>query len=259
MSVNEPKLPISEPASQDDRSRQRAELVRVNHTLADGDPAGAGSSLSPDLSEAVDESVRSVITAAEVARVPEGGQLLVRAGVRMTPLAVDLVSSRRIIIRYQPDRSAGSVRRIVAVGADHGGFEVKSKVCELLNQLGAQARDFGTHSPDPIDYPEIAHTVARAVADGRCDLGILLDGAGIGSCMAANKVPGIRAALCYDEATARNSREHNFANILTLGAKMHTLPELVAIITAWLSTPPGGERHARRVAGILAIERHYSR
>lgn len=255
MSVNEPKP--THPL--DERAHHPPGAARENPALVRSEPAGTGSTVTPDSSETIDESVRTVITAAEVARVPEGWHLLVRAGARITPLAIDLIASRRIVVRLRADRTSEGLRRVVAVGADHGGFEVKSKVCELLNQLGAQARDFGTHSTDPVDYPEIAHTVARSVADRKCDLGILLDGAGIGSCMVANKVPGIRAALCYDEATAKSSREHNFANILTLGAKMHTLPVIMSIITTWLATPTGGERHARRVAGILAIERQYSR
>lgn len=213
----------------------------------------------PGETDLVDESVRDVITEAEVRRVPAGGKLLLREAVTITPLAVDLIASRKITIRYKQARSASNSRRIVAIGADHGGFEIKSRIVELLVELGHQPRDFGTNSPDPVDYPDIAHTVARAVADGLCDLGILLDGAGIGSCMAANKVPGVRAALCYDEATAKNSREHNYANVLTLGARLQPLPVILEIVRAWLSTPLGEERHGRRVAKIEAIERQYLR
>lgn len=210
-------------------------------------------------SDLVDETVRNVITEAEVRRVPEGGRMLLRAGVMITPLAADLIASRKIAIRYQQSRSSSNSRLVVAIGADHGGYEVKPQIVELLTAQGFQVRDFGTNSPDPVDYPDIAHAVARAVADGLCDLGILLDGAGIGSCMAANKVPGVRAALCYDEATARNSREHNYANILTLGARLQPLPLLLGIVSTWLSTPLGEERHGRRVAKIEAIERQYLR
>ena len=222
-------------------------------------PAGDGIPSGADHTGFVDESVRAVITAAETARVPDGGMLLLRAGARITPLAADEIAARQIRVRFRTDRSNESIRPIVAIGSDHSGFEVKPKVVELLIQSGFQCRDFGVHSADPVDYPEIAHAVARAVADGQCDFGIILDGAGIGSCMAANKVPGIRAALCYNEASAKNSREHNFANVLTLGARMQTLPVILSIVTTWLATPTGEDRHRRRVARIMALEKQYFR
>lgn len=244
--------------------KESQKITKVGDRSTGGESAGAGiggggeAGSGVDQVATIDESMRTVITEAEVLRVPEGGKLLLREGARLTPLAADQIRSRRITVRYRVDRSPGG-RRLIAIGADHGGFEFKSKVAELLVETGCQVRDFGTHSPEPVDYPDIAHAVARAVADGTCDLGILLDGAGIGSCMAANKVPGIRAALCYDEASARNSREHNYANVLTLGAKLQSLPMILAIVTTWIATPTGEERHGRRVAGIMAIERQYLR
>jgi ribose 5-phosphate isomerase B len=134
---------------------------------------------------------------------------------------------------------------------------MKEEIKRLLSDLGHQFQDYGTHSTDAVDYPDFAHVVARAVASGNCDLGIVVDGAGIGSCMAANKVPGVRAALCYDEATARNSREHNGANVLTLGGKMIGLDQMRKIVTAWLASDLTEDRHRRRVAKIDAIERDY--
>jgi ribose 5-phosphate isomerase B len=119
--------------------------------------------------------------------------------------------------------------------------------------------DCGTSSPDPVDYPDFAHAVARLVADGTCSAGIVVDGAGIGSCMAANKVPGIRAALCYDISTARNSREHNHANVLTLGGRLIGDGLALDIVRTWLGTPWGGARHAARVEKITEIERRYLR
>jgi ribose 5-phosphate isomerase B len=211
-----------------------------------------------DPADLVDESVKSVITEADIGQVPAGGRLLLRDGVVITPLAVDLITSRRIRLVYRPARH-GNRRMTIAIGADHGGFELKHLVLGVLRERGLQYRDFGTFSADPVDYPDIAHAVARAVADGVCDLGILLDGAGIGSCMAANKVPGIRAALCYDEASARNSREHNYANVLTLGAKLQTAEAILAIVRTWLETPCGEARHGKRVAKITAIEKQYLR
>ena len=117
--------------------------------------------------------------------------------------------------------------------------------------------DCGTHSADSVDYPDYAYAVARLVADGRAWRGIIIDGAGIGSCMAANKVPGARAAMCYDQATAVNSREHNNANVLTLGAGLIGPNLARQIVTAWLNTEFGGGRHARRVAKIEAIEKRF--
>ena len=215
---------------------------------------GSGS----DPADLVDESVKSVITEADIGQVPAGGRLLLRDGAVITPLAVDLITSRRIQLVYRPARP-GNRRMTIAIGADHGGFELKHLVLELLRERGLPYRDFGAFSVDPVDYPDIAHAVARAVADGVCDLGILLDGAGIGSCMAANKVPGIRAALCYDEASARNSREHNYANVLTLGAKLQTAEAILSIVRTWLETPCGEARHGKRVAKIMAIEKQYLR
>ena len=136
---------------------------------------------------------------------------------------------------------------------------MKEALKSFLTELGYQHRDFGTSSEEAADYPDFAHAVARAVADGICDLGIILDGAGIGSCMTANKVPGVRAAMCYDEATAKNSREHNYANVLTLGAKMMASEQMRKIVHTWLKTEEGEARHGKRVAKISAIEKQYLR
>ncbi len=145
----------------------------------------------------------------------------------------------------------------VAVGADHGGFRLKERIAADLRERGFDVHDCGTDSTDSVDYPDFAHDVARLVADGGCRFGIIVDGAGIGSCMVANKVPGIRAATCWDVSSARNSREHNHANILVLGAGLIGENLALEIVQSWLSTPWGGERHARRVEKITEIERRY--
>ena len=145
----------------------------------------------------------------------------------------------------------------VAVGADHGGFRLKERIAADLRERGFDVHDCGTDSADSVDYPDFAHAVARLVADGGCRFGIIVDGAGIGSCMVANKVPGIRAATCWDVSSARNSREHNHANILVLGAGLIGENLALEIVQTWLSTPWGGERHARRVEKITEIERRY--
>ena len=147
----------------------------------------------------------------------------------------------------------------IALGADHGGFALKEALKPHIQSLGYEVTDCGTSSTDPVDYPDIAYAVARLVAGGKCLAGIIVDGAGIGSSMAANKVPGIRAALCYDHATAVNSREHNHANVLTLGAGLIGANLAKQIVTDWLATPYGTGRHAKRVEKIMDIERRYFR
>lgn len=207
----------------------------------------------------VDESAKSVITESDLRELPNGARLLVREGAIFTPTARDVIGERGIELRYRTRRAATGRQRIIALGADHGGFEVKEQLKQSLKEQSYEVRDFGAFSIEAVDYPDFAHAVARAVADGACDLGIFVDGAGIGSCMAANKVPGVRAAMCYDEVTARNSREHNYANVLTLGGKLLPLATIRQIVTAWLATPEGEARHGRRVAKITAIEKQYLR
>jgi len=213
--------------------------------------------VSENTPQIFDESIKDVITEADLRAIPQGSILVVREDALLTPSARDAVSTNSITIEYRNKRQRIGSQRIVALGADHGGFEMKESLKAHLTALGFRLRDFGTQSGDAVDYPDFAHAVARAVADGQCDVGIILDGAGIGSCMAANKVPGIRAAMCYDAATARNSREHNYANVLTLGAKMLSEDQIRQIVDTWLATPEGEARHGKRVAKITAIERQY--
>lgn len=155
--------------------------------------------------------------------------------------------------------ASGSREREVALGADHGGLRLKELIAHTLAESGYSIHDCGTTRPDPVDYPDFAHAVARLVADGTCAAGIVVDGAGIGSCMTANKVPGVRAALCYDVSSARNSREHNHANVLTLGARLIGEGLALEIVTTWLGTPWGPGRHAARVDKITEVERRYLR
>jgi ribose 5-phosphate isomerase B len=204
----------------------------------------------------IDERGKQVITEQELRSATEGDMLRIDEGAMLTPLAADIVRERGIQLERVRRRSAARRKRI-ALGADHGGFEMKEEIKRVLVDLGHDFQDFGTHSTEAVDYPDYAHAVARAVARGVCDLGIVVDGAGIGSCMAANKVPGVRASLCYDEATARNSREHNGANVLTLGGKMISSERMRDIVRAWLSTELTEDRHRRRVEKIDAIEREY--
>jgi deoxyribose-phosphate aldolase len=142
----------------------------------------------------------------------------------------------------------------IALGSDHGGFELKNQLLAFLKEKGFSVQDCGTHSKDAVDYPRIAYTVARLVASGECDKGIMIDGAGIGSAMAINKVKGARAAACYNVALAKNSREHNDANVLTLGAGQTNAETTKQIVETFLTTQCTEERHRKRVSLINAIE-----
>lgn len=143
----------------------------------------------------------------------------------------------------------------IALGADHGGVAMKNAIAEHLRAAGYPVTDLGTNSSDAVDYPDFAVAVARAVAGKKAAVGIMVDGAGIGSCMAGNKVPGVRAAMCHDVTTAANAREHNGANMLTLGGGLLGMRLALAIVDTFLATPFGGGRHAKRVEKIDALDR----
>ena len=211
--------------------------------------------------------MKPLITAADLERVPQNGELAITEDTLITLLAREEAERRGITFRIasarkaEPSSSAASVQsspekstRVVAIGADHGGFELKQQLKGHLRDWGYQVLDLGTDSAEAVDYPDFAEAVGNAVARGKAWLGIVLDSAGIGSSIAANKVPGVRAALCYDRATARNSREHNDANVLTLGAKLIAPEAAREIVALWLSTPFAGGRHQRRVDKIRSIE-----
>ena len=206
---------------------------------------------------------RQTITEADVLAVGRGGNLSVPADAVVTPLARDTALDRRVTIRQEGvvATEAGAPRasaaRTVALGADHGGYAMKEDLKRYLGELGYDVVDCGTNSTAAVDYPDFAYAVARLVSEGQAWRGIVVDGAGIGSCMAANKVPGVRAAMCHDHATAVNSREHNDANVLTLGG-MLLGPHLARqVVKVWLETEFGGVRHAQRVQKIVGIERRF--
>jgi ribose 5-phosphate isomerase B len=204
-----------------------------------------------------DESSKRVITEDDVRGLEKGAVLRIAEGARLTPLAADIVSERQIQLVRRVPRSGSKTSRLVAVGADHGGFPMKEELKTFLSELGHRVHDFGTNSEAAVDYPDFAHAVARAVADGTAEVGIVIDGAGVGSAMTANKVPGVRAAACYSVEVARNSREHNDANVLTLGSKTVSSAQMREIVRAWLGTEITEDRHRKRVAKIEAIERQY--
>lgn len=200
---------------------------------------------------------RELVTADLVAKVASGGELRVAQGSIVTDLALD--EARRRGVRIVDAAASGGGRLRVAIASDHGGFQLKASVLEEVRGLGHEVFDLGTRDENAVDYPDYARAVAEAVAKGNADLGIAIDGAGIGSAMAANKVPGVRAAPCWSVDAAKNAREHNFANVLTLGARMLSARGALEILRAFLATPTSEERHRRRIDKITAIERSYSK
>lgn len=208
---------------------------------------------------------KQIITTDDVRAVPPGGVLRIPVGAIVTDIAREVAAAQHIRLAEgeeavpQPVRS-GDNGPIVAIGADHGpSFPLKERLKSFLESLPYQVLDCGTYSPEAVDYPDIAYAVAKQVANGTAWRGIIIDGAGIGSAMAANKVPGIRAALCYNQAMAHNSREHNDANVLTLGAGMIGENLAQKIIQTWLETEFAGGRHERRVNKIMQIEKRFLR
>lgn len=206
-----------------------------------------------------DESSKQVITEDDVRGLSGNSKLRIGENARFTALAADIVKERGIEVIRRSSRRGRQSTKMVAIGADHGGFKMKEALKMVLHELGHRVHDFGTNSEDAVDYPDFAHAVARSVADGSSDVGIVVDGAAVGSAMTANKVPGVRAAACYSVEVARNSREHNGANVLSLGSKTIGDKEMREIVTAWLSTDLTEERHRKRVAKIDAIQRQYQR
>lgn len=206
-----------------------------------------------------DESAKTLITEDDLRGLDDGSKVRIAEKARLTPLAQDIVREKSIeLIRKQGRQSTVKIKT-VAIGADHGGYPAKEQLKVYLDRLGVKVQDCGTNSTDAVDYPDFAHAVARAVAERQADVGILIDGAGIGSAMTANKVPGVRAAACYSTALANNSREHNGANVLTLGSGQNSVDEMKEIVAAFLGSELTEERHRRRVGKIDSIESHYKK
>lgn len=204
-----------------------------------------------------DESAKMLITEDDLRGLEPGSRVRVSEGVKFTSLAQDVVTDRNIQLIRKPRRHNTSKVRSVAIGSDHGGYNAKELLKVFLSDLGLNVRDFGTENEDAVDYPDFAHAVARSVSGRQVDIGIIIDGAGIGSAITANKVPSVRAAACYSTALARNSREHNGANVLTLGAGQNTPDELKAIVEAFISADISEERHKKRVGKIDNIDGQY--
>ncbi len=206
-----------------------------------------------------DESAKALITEFDLRGLDEGARLRVAETAKFTPLADDIVRERRLVLIRKKERGEPIKAKTVAVGADHGGFPYKEKLRTFLQTLGLTVIDLGTDSTDAVDYPDHAHAVARAVADRQAELGIIIDGAGIGSAMAANKVPGVRAAACYSVELANNARQHNGANVLTLGSGQNSFEQIKAITEAFLTAELTEDRHRRRVEKIDTIQQRYAK
>jgi ribose 5-phosphate isomerase B len=231
-----------------------AALVRqvVNRVM--GEKQSAPSPTSP-------AGKRPLIDADLIHQLAHNTTFPVPANAIITPLARQVALERHIRLEEgspsQPTAASG--KPVIAIGADHGGYNLKETLKKMLvtSHPDYEVVDCGTHSTDSVDYPDFAYAVAQLVGTGRAWRGIIIDGAGIGSCMTANKVPGVLAAMCYDQTTAVNSREHNNANVLTLGAGLIGTNLAQQIVQTWLATGFGGNRHARRVDKIWAIEKRF--
>jgi ribose 5-phosphate isomerase B len=172
-----------------------------------------------------------------------------------TPAADVAVAAVAQSTPHPGSKSGGA--KVVAIGADHGGFDLKENLRAYITELGFDVRDMGAYNQNTVDYPEFAHAVAKLVGTGKAWRGIMIDGAGIGSCIVANKVPGVRAGMAYDISSASSGREHNDTNVLTLGAGLIGVNLARQIVKTWLSTQFGGGRHAPRVDRIMDVEKQY--
>ena len=202
-----------------------------------------------------------IITEADARVLDIGSSVALKAGGHVTPLAADTLKARRVTVVSGVAEASLDVLapvadiRSLAIGSDHSGVALKATLRDYLRQRGLSVVDVGTDGPDPVDYPDIAAQVARLVARKEVDAAIVIDGAGLGSAMAANKIAGARAAMCTYKTLARYAREHNGANVLALGATLVSIEDAKAIVETWIGTPMGEARYIRRLAKIRALER----
>ena len=206
--------------------------------------------------------VFEIITEADARVLPRGETVTLARRGHITPLAEDTLRERRITVVREgvasPDEAALAPKadiRTVAIASDHTGVALRRALVAFLRGRGLSVSDLGTDGTDPVDYPDVAASVADAVVHKEADAGIVIDGAGIGSAIAANKIDGIRAVMAPSETIARYSREHNGANVLTLGSTLVTVDEAKTIVTTWLTTPMREPRYIRRLAKIRDLER----
>jgi ribose 5-phosphate isomerase B len=202
-----------------------------------------------------------MVTEADARVLETGSTIVLVAGGHITPLAQDTLQARRVsVVREGIDPDAADLApvatiRTVAIAGDHSALALKAAIVQHLRSRGIAAHDLGTSTSDPVDYPDTAASAALAVARGEADAAIVIDGAGLGSTIAANKVAGARAAMCLNETLARYARQHNGANVLALGATLVSMEEAVAIVDTFLDTPMREARYIRRLAKIRDLER----
>jgi ribose 5-phosphate isomerase B len=203
-----------------------------------------------------------IITEADARRLDRGDTVTLARSGHVTPLAADTLRERRVTVVREGQAAEADAAlapkadiRVVAIGSDHTGVSLRRSLATFLRGRGLTVVDQGTDGPDPVDYPDIAEAVALAVVHGQADAGIVIDGAGIGSAIAANKIPGIRAVMAVTPIVARYSREHNGANVLALGATLVTETEAYEIVTTWLDASMREPRYLRRLAKIRDLER----
>jgi ribose 5-phosphate isomerase B len=266
-------FPRAQPENQNPReiARRAAQRALAERALREtggaqpSDPTLPGVHVAIDAAPAVaprsgNARGKELVDAASLRSTAEGSRVPLPRGAIVTDLAREEARRRRItfVEGAGAEASTRGTRR-GALGADHGGYALKREILGWLPQFEAIGVDLGTRDENPCDYPDFARAVGQAVASGEVDFGIVIDGAGIGSAIAANKIPGVRAANCHDVAMSRNAREHNFANVLTLGARMITGATAYQVIQTFLSTATGADRHAARVRKITDIEGHYAR
>jgi len=203
-----------------------------------------------------------IITETDARVLTRGETVMLAVGGHITPLAADTLKDKRVTVVREGQASEADAAlvpradvRSIAIGSDHTGLALRQSLIGFLRGRGLAVNDLGTYGTDPVDYPDVAANVAETVARGEADAGIVIDGAGIGSAIAANKIKGIRAVMAATETIARYSREHNGANVLTLGATLVSADEARAIVTTWLTTSMREPRYIARLAKIRALER----
>ena len=202
----------------------------------------------------------NIVTEADARVLEYGSTIVLVTGGHVTPLAQDTLKARRItVVGDVPDVDLAALApvaaiRTVAVAGDHTSLALKAALIHHFRGRGLAAHDLGTLTTEPVDYPDTAAAAAVQVARGEADAGVVIDGAGLGSCIAANKVAGVRAAMCTNETLARYARQHNGANVLALGSTLLSVPEAVAIADVFLDTPMREARYIRRLAKIHALE-----
>jgi ribose 5-phosphate isomerase B len=202
-----------------------------------------------------------IITEADARMLDIGETVELQRGGQITPLAADTLKARRVTVlsddRLEQDTDGlapvADIKRL-AIGSDHSGLALKAAITQSLRARGIAVDDLGTLTPEPVDYPDTAARVARSVSRGEADAGIVIDGAGIGSSITANKVKGVRAAVCHDVTMARYARQHNGANVLSLGSTLVSPKDALAVVDVWINTPMKEPRYIRRLAKIRAVE-----